>query len=190
MTACRRMTLIVLLVLVGALPAVAQEESSTPEPATIDLRLAIPSNEDIPPQFVATVRDTSGNAIPGIDVDFTRELRFLGTDRLARLGSGTTDVGGVARLVVQPRQEHATIVAKVAGTDVSATIDATFPENRVDAFFDPTHEHGLLTPLRNAMPLIIAGLVAALWVFLIGLSVSTVRRIRRLGDREEGQIEY
>lgn len=183
-----RMVLIMVLILVGALPALAQDESPTPEPASIDLRLNIPGNEDVPPQFVATVRDADGNAIPGIDVDFTRELRFLGTDRLAPLGSSTTDVGGVARLVVLPRQEQATVVAKVAGTDVSATIDATFPENRVDTFFDPTHEHGLLTPLRDVMPLIIAGLVAALWVFLIGLAVSTVRRIKHLGDREEGQI--
>lgn len=188
MIAVGRMVLVVVLTLVGALPALAQEESSTPEPATIDLRLTIPRNEDVPPQLLATVRDANGNAISGIDVDFTRELRFLGTDRLAPLGSRTTDVGGVARLVVLPRQEHATVVAKVAGTDVSDTIDATFPENRVDTFFDPTHEHGLLTPLRNAMPLIIAGLVAALWVFLIGLAVSTVRRIKHLGDREEGKI--
>lgn len=183
-----RMVLIVVLTLIGASPVLAQDESPAPEPASIDLRLNIPGNEDVPPQLIATVRDADGNAISGIDIDFTRELRFLGTDRLAPLGSSTTDVGGVARLVVLPRQEQATVVAKVAGTDVSNTIDATFPENRVDTFFDPTHEHGLLTPLRNAMPLIIAGLVAVLWVFLIGLAVSTVRRLKDLGDREEGRI--
>ena len=170
-----------------ALPAAAQEEAAL-EPESIDLRLAIPSNSDIPPQLIATVRDAAGNVIPGIVVQFDRELEFLGTKRMAPLGQGATDIGGAARLVVQPRQEQATVVASVPGADISTRIDATFPEERVDPFFDPEHEHGLLTPLRTVMPPLIAALVAVLWVFVIGLAVSTVRRIRHLGKREEGQV--
>lgn len=176
-----------LLALFLCLPSAAQEDPVTPNPATIDLRLAIPSNADIPPQFIATVRDTDGDVIPGITVDFSRELEFLGTTRTAPLGSASTDVGGAARLVVQPRQEQATVIATVLGSDVSARIDATFPEERVDTFFDPEHEHGLLTPLRNVMPYLISAVVAVLWIFVIALVVSTVRRIRDLGDEEGGQ---
>jgi hypothetical protein len=171
-----------------ARPALAQEESASAEPATIELRVAIPSNPDVPPQFVATVRDADGNAMPGIAVEFSRELEFLGTKRTALLGAGTTDVGGAARLVMLPRQEQATVIAWVTGSDVSAKIEATFPEDRVDNFFDPEHEHGLLTPLRKVMPPVIATAVALLWIFIIGLVVTTVRRIRRLGHREEGHF--
>lgn len=171
-----------------ARPALAQEEPASAEPATIELRLVIPPNPDVPPQFVATVRDADGNAMPGIAVEFNRELEFLGTKRTALLGAGSTDVGGAARLVVLPRQEQATVIASVTGSDVSASIEATFPEDRVDNFFDPEHEHGLLIPLREVMPPVIATVVALLWIFIIGLVVTTVRRIRRLGHRKEGQI--
>ncbi|HEX6221255.1 MAG TPA: Ig-like domain-containing protein [Acidimicrobiia bacterium] len=171
-----------------ALPASAQEGPASAEPATIELRLVIPPNLDVPPQFVATVRDADGNAIPGIAVDFSRELEFLGTKRTALLGAGTTDVGGIARLVVLPRQEQATVIASVTGSDVTASIEATFPEDRVDTFFDPGHEHGLLTPLREVMPSVIAAVVVLLWIFIIGLVVTSVRRIRRLGHRKEAQV--
>lgn len=191
MIASRSLALALAVAVLGvslAQPASAQEEPASAEPATIELRLVIPPNPDVPPQFVATVRDADGNAMPGIAVEFSRELEFLGTKRTALLGAGTSDVGGAARLVVLPRQEQATVIASVTGSDVSASIEATFPEDRVDTFFDPGHEHGLLTPLREVMPPLIAAVVALLWVFVIGLVVTTVRRIRRLGHREEGQI--
>jgi hypothetical protein len=183
--------ILLILVLLGLLPglaAEAQEDAETANPGRIDLRLVVPPNPDVPPQFMATVRDEEGNAIPGITVEFSREVEFLGTMRLARLGTASTDVGGSARLVALPRQEHATVIATVVGSDISARMDATFPEERVDTFFDPQHEHGLLTPLRGVMPSLIAALVAALWVFVIALVVSTVRQLRRLGEREGGQI--
>lgn len=191
MMARRRIPIVVVVALLGLvpiLPASAQEDSVTANPETIDLRLAIPPNPDIPPQFIATVRDARGNVIPGITVEFGRELEFLGTKRMAHLGSGSTDVGGVARLVILPRQQQATVIATVVGADVTATIDATFPEDRVDTFFDLEDEHGLLRPLRGVMPYLIATVVALLWIFVIGLVVSTLRRIRHLGQKDGGQI--
>lgn len=185
----RVLGLIVALVALSlATPALAQDESANQQPATVDLRLTVPGNSDIPPQFIATVRDSEGNVIPGVAVDFSRQVEFLGTERMAFLGSGTTDVSGSARLVVLPRQEQARVVASVPGSEVAAAMDATFPEDRIDRFFDPEHEHGLLTPLRTVMPTVIATVVALLWVFIIGLVVWTTRRIRHLGEREEGQI--
>lgn len=80
------------------------------------------------------------------------------------------------------------IIASVPGTEAEALIDATFPEDRVDTFFNPEHEHGLLTPLRDIMPPLIAAVVALLWIFVIGLVVRTMRRLRDLADREEGVI--
>ena len=177
--------LVGLLLLFLAAPAVGQE-SGADQPATVDLRLVIPSNADIPPQFVATVRDAEGNAVPDVAVEFTRELEFLGTRRMADLGSSSTDVGGVARLVVIPRQEQAIMVATVVGSDISERIHATFPDDRINVFFDPTEEHALLEPVRDIMPPLIAASVALLWVFVIGLVVSSVRRIRHLGEMEGG----
>lgn len=166
----------------------AQEDPTDQEPATVDLRLNVPRNADVPPQFVATVRDGEGDVIPGVVVDFSRQVNFLGTERRALLGSGTTDVSGTARLVVLPRQDQARVVASVAGSDVSAAMDTAFPEERVDPFLEPGHEHGLLTPLRTVMPVVIAAVVALLWVFVIGLVVWTMRRIRILGAGEEGRV--
>lgn len=190
MTSHRVIAVLSIAALLGVFPGLhadAQEDTATAHPETIELRLAIPSNDDIPPQFIATVRDADGNAIPGIAVEFSRELEFLGTKRTALLGSASTDVGGVARLVIQPRQQQATVIAAVAGEDVSARIDATFPDERVDIFFDPEHEHGLLAPLRDLMPYLISAVVAALWIFVIVLVVSTMRRIRQLGEEEGGE---
>lgn len=179
---------VVAFIVVLAVPALAQEESPPAEPASIDLELSVPSNQDVPPQFVAVVRDPEGNAIPGVVVSFSREVEFLGTMRTAFLGSGTTDVGGTARLVVEPRQGQAIVVATVPGSDISARVDAVFPEDRVEPFFHPGHEHGLLTPLRNMMPYLIAAVVALLWIFVIGLAIFTFRRIRELGETEGGRI--
>jgi hypothetical protein len=89
---------------------------------------------------------------------------------------------------VLPRQQEATLIASIPGTDVSEVIHETFPEERVDTFFDPDHEHGLLTPLRTVMPPVIGTLVALLWVFVIGLVLSTVTRIRHLGEKDGGRI--
>lgn len=171
---------------VPAMPALAQEQPT--EAMTVELRLVIPSNADLPPQLVATVRDDEGALVPGIVVVFSRELEFLGTKRLAVLGSATTDIGGTARLVVLPRQQEATLIASIPGGDVSEIIHETFPEERVDTFFDPDHEHGLLTPLRTVMPPVIGALVALFWVFVIGLVLSTVTRIRHLGEKDGGRI--
>lgn len=180
--------LVALIVSSLASPALAQEQTSNQEAAAVDLRLSIPGNPDVPPQFVATVRDGAGNVIPGVVVEFSRELEFLGTTRFASLGSTITDTGGTARLVVLPRQKYSTIIASVPGSEAEALIDATFPEDRVDTFFNPEHEHGLLTPLRDIMPPLIAAVVALLWIFVIGLVVRTMRRLRDLADREEGVI--
>lgn len=184
----RLCVLVAFLTLFPALIALGQEEQTEAEPMTIDLRLNIPNNDDVPPQFVANVRDSDGDGVPGVSVDFGRQVELLGTTRTALLGTAVTDVGGVARLVVQPRQEQATIIATVSGTDLSSVIDVTFPPDRVDTFYNPEHEHGLLTPLRDLMPAIIATIVALLWIFVIGLVIYTVRRLRELGIREEAGI--
>lgn len=172
--------LFVLLLVAG--PAAAQEELSAEKVDSISMELVIPRNEELPPQFQVTLTDEAGQPVPGVDVEFTRELEFLGTTRYAVLGTSETDVGGVARLVVLPREETATVIASVDGSDVSATLDVVFPEERVDRFFDADPEPGRLEPLRDLLPPLIAVAVALLWVFVIGLAVSTVRRIKRAGD--------
>jgi hypothetical protein len=172
--------LFVLLLMAG--PAAAQEEPSAENVDSISMDLVIPRNEELPPQFQVTLTDEAGQPVPGVNVEFTRELEFLGTTRYAVLGTATTDVGGLARLVVLPREETATVIASVDGSDVSATLDVVFPEERVDPFFDADPEPGRLEPLRDLLPPLIAVAVALLWVFVIGLAVSTVRRIKRAAD--------
>lgn len=175
-------SLVVLVFLLTAPPATAQEESSAENVDSLSMELVIPRNEEVPPQFQVTLTDHAGQPVPGVDVEFTRELEFLGTTRYAVLGTATTDVGGVARLVVLPREESATVIASVDGSEVSATLDVVFPEDRVDPFFDSDPRPGHLEPLRDLLPPLIAVAVALFWVFIIGLAVSTVRRIKGAAD--------
>jgi hypothetical protein len=81
-----------------------------------------------------------------------------------------------------PREETATVIASVDGSEVTAALDVVFPDDRVDPFFDADPEAGRLEPLRDLMPPLIAAAVALLWVFVIGLAVSTVGRIKRAAD--------
>lgn len=179
------MALTVLIVLLAA-PAAAQQEAVPEDVESISLRLVLPRNEEVPPQLEAVVGDEAGNGVPGIDVDFTRELEFLGTTRRASLGTATTDLGGVARLVVLPREETALVVASVDGSEVSAVIDVVFPTERVNPFFDPDPPPGRLQPLRDLMPPLIAVAVALLWIFVIGLAVRTVSQIKGAGEQGAG----
>jgi hypothetical protein len=173
---------LLLVVLLGALPAAAQEEPGPEDVESISMELVIPRNEELPPQLQVRLTDEAGQPVPGVDVAFTRELEFLGTTRYAVLGTAETDVGGVARLVVLPREETATVIASVDGSEVTAALDVVFPDDRVDPFFDADPEAGRLEPLRDLMPPLIAAAVALLWVFVIGLAVSTVGRIKRAAD--------
>jgi hypothetical protein len=175
-------TVLLLVVLLESPPATAQEEPGPENLESISMELVIPRNEEVPPQLQVTLTDAAGQPVSGVEVDFTRELEFLGTTRYAELGTSETDVGGVARLVVLPREETATVIASVEGSEVNATLDVVFPDDRVDPFFDAESEPGRLEPLRDLMPTLIAAAVALLWVFVIGLAVSTVRRIKHAAD--------
>jgi hypothetical protein len=180
--------LLAILVLTLAMPRAAAQEGPDPEVIeSLTMELVIPRNEEVPPQLRVVVTDGAGQPVPGAQVEFNRELEFLGTTRQAALGSATTDVGGVARLVVMPREEIATVIASVSGSEATAVLDVVFPAERVDPFFDPDPEPGGLEPLRDLMPTIVAIAVALLWVFVIGLAVTTVSRIKRAAD-EGGQM--
>jgi hypothetical protein len=180
--------LLAILVLTLAMPRAAAQEGPDPEVIeSLTMELVIPRNEEVPPQLRVVVTDGAGQPVPGAQVEFNRELEFLGTTRQAALGSATTDVGGVARLVVMPREEIATVIASVSGSEATAVLDVVFPAERVDPFFDPDPEPGRLEPLRDLMPTIVAIAVALLWVFVIGLAVTTVSRIKRAAD-EGGQM--
>lgn len=183
---CQALVPLTLMFLMSITPtAAAQEESASQEVESITMRLVVPRNEEIPPQFEVVATDADGQPVAGVTVEFTREVEFLGTTRYASLGTATTDIGGVARLVVLPRSETAVVVASVPSSEASATLDVTYPSDRVNPFFDPDPPPNRLQPLRELMPLLIAAAVGLLWVFVIALVVRTLSRIKRAGETGE-----
>lgn len=173
-----------LAVLGAPAPLAAQEAPGMPTPTSVTVKSFSPSDPELSTQLVATLTSVDGGTVAGATVSFYLEKELLGT-RFAGIGSATTDATGTARVAYVPRRSEESIRVVFAGDSdhAAVTIDAAVPflPERVVAVSIPHHVHGLLSPIRNTMPILIMGGVAVLWVFLIGLVVSTVRRIRRTG---------
>lgn len=90
----------------------------------------------------------------------------------AFLGSGQTDATGTAFVPIEPRQAVLRIRASFAGTDAvdgAEIVEAlTFPPDAVVAVATIHRAHGLLAPVRGAMPVVISTLVALVWMTLAG----------------------
>lgn len=181
---CLIATIALLVVLVvGAGPAGASPE---PEQTTLSMEVQAPTKPQVPFYLVARLSGDGQRPITGQTVTFYREVTLLG-GRDARLGSAQTDATGVAKLAFEPTQATGTIKATFAGTPELAPAETsrriTFPASEVSVAI-PGQEVPLLEPVRDAMPRIFAGLVAVFWVLLLGLTVSTLRSIRRDGRSE------
>jgi hypothetical protein len=173
------------LAAVSAPVALAQTAEA---PTRLALQTAAPPAPDLPPQIVATLTTDDGRPVTGAQVLVLSAADVAG-ERLASLGRATTDATGRARVSLTPRHADYRIVARFDGSDGYAPAevaqDLRFEPDVVTPFAHVHGSHTLLAPIRVAMPRIITGAVAVLWLGLAWLAVTTVRRIRRAPDLGE-----
>lgn len=167
-------------VLVGIGPPAAAE----PAPTELELRLEEPTRPQVPYYLTAKLTTADGSVVSGQPVTFYRQVDLAG-DRLALIGQAETDAAGIAKQVFDPSVRVTEVVARFGGDEALAASESTQTFTvPVSALADRVadHEvHSLLLPARVLMPRLIAGLVVAIWVGLIGLALVTVRSIRREG---------
>lgn len=158
--------------------AAAQE---APE-AAIALDVEVPNQAELSPRIVARLTDATGAPVTGARVLFSIRVD-VGGERYASLGSGETDATGAARFNLTPRAEQVTVKARFGGNDQAGAAEATaslaFPADRVTTELPVHTTHSLLEPVQVAMPRVMTGAIAALWVALVGLALQTRRATRR-----------
>jgi hypothetical protein len=165
---------------VGVLGGVAAAQEA-PE-ATITLRLEVPNQSELSPRVVAQVTDAAGSPVTGAPVLFSIRVE-VGGERYATLGSGDTDASGAARVNLAPRREQVMVKARFTGNDQAGATETiaelAFPADRVTSGLPIHMTHSLLEPVQIAMPRLMTGAIAVLWLALIGLALQTRRATRQ-----------
>jgi len=138
---------------------------------------------NVPPQVIAHLAMDDGEPIAGVEVEFAREVEFMGS-RSISLGRSTTDANGDARIAISDVSEPSiSVVARFAGdeyynpSEQKAIVDLPPVGAAVDepeAVPAPS-----LAVASSVMPPLLALSAAAVWVVLIGLGVFTVLAVRR-----------
>jgi hypothetical protein len=171
----------------GAAGASAAER---PTPTTIAVGVEIPAKPELPPILTARLARADGAPVSEQQVTLSLGVDFLGRE-WARLGEAVTDAAGVARLPMTPGRERYAVRAAFAGSAGYAPSEdveeVRFPPRTVRDG-GPLHVHPLLDPVRVVMPPLISGLVAIIWVVLIGLAVWTVRVARKEGGAQPAAV--
>jgi hypothetical protein len=165
---------------VGVLGGVAAAQEAAE--ATIALRVEVPNQAELSPRVVAQVTDTAGAPVTGARVLFSIRVE-VGGERYATLGSGETDATGAARINLAPRREQVMVKARFTGNDQAGAAETVtelvFPADRVKSDLPIHTTHSLLEPVQVAMPRVMTGAVAVLWLALVGLALQTRRATRR-----------
>jgi len=136
-------------------------------------------------QLVARAIVDDGSPVVGVTVEFLREVDFLGP-RLISLGSAMTDAYGTARVPIDTDQATVRIRARFTGSDDYLPAEITSdinvpaaPDLGAGAADGKTGSEPSLAVVAAVMPSLLAAIALAIWLFLIGLSATTVLAIRR-----------
>jgi hypothetical protein len=145
-------------------------------------------------QVVARLVVDDGSPVVGVEVEFQRELEFLGP-RLIKLGSATTDSYGTARVTIDTRDAPVRVRASFMGNGqylpAEASSEITVPVGRPGGPA-PVEEGGSepsLAPFASVMPPLLAAIALFIWLVLLGLSDTTVLAIRRARPSTPAQEE-
>jgi len=136
-------------------------------------------------QVVAQAAIDSGAPAIGLEVEFLRQVDFLGP-RLISLGSATTDASGAARITLDTTQGKLRVIARVAGNDLYLPAEVA-QEIDLQAVPDVGSPGGPATPdgqpnlaiVATVMPPLLALTAFLIWLLLLGLIAVTVLAIRR-----------
>jgi hypothetical protein len=133
-------------------------------------------------QLVARALIDDGSPVTGVEVEFLREMDFLGP-RLISLGSSTTDSSGTARVTIDINDPTIVVRARFKGNEQYSSAEVTSEVHQAAAPNGPTTGAGggepNLAVVAAVMPPLLALMALVIWLALLGLTAVTVIRIRR-----------
>jgi len=140
-------------------------------------------------QLVARVNMDDGSPVAGVNVEFLREVDFLGP-RLIRLGTATTDAFGTARIPINTTESALHVRAQFNGNDqylaAEVSLEIRLPATPASGPATDEPPRASLALVAAVMPPLLAAIAAAMWLLLIGLTAMTVFAIRR--DRQDSAV--
>jgi hypothetical protein len=150
-------------------------------------------------QLVAELRVVDGPPLAGVEVEFLREVDFLGSRRI-HLGRATTDAAGLARVPITLGEPEIRLLVRFRGNEDYEAIEYVGDVAVAHGAGDPNptlgggEEAASLAVISSVMPSVLALATAAIWLVLLGLTAMTLLAIRRnrpshTGSQEEGSSE-
>lgn len=137
-----------------------------------------------PGQLVARLVVGDGSPLSGMDVEFWREVEFLGPRRIV-LGGAKTGADGTAIVSISPSESTQRVGARFAGNASYPAAEGTTEIGASGvappAGSAPAGEDGgaSLALVSSVMPLLLALTAFVIWLLLLGVAVGTVLAIRR-----------
>ncbi len=131
-----------------------------------------------PVLLTAKLSDTTGKALGNQTVEFFIQTDVFG-DRLMSVGKSVTDSGGTASVSYKPSTVgQQDVVAKFAGNSQYAKSEVHFQFTSVGPAH--THENAQfgLAPIRAVAPVGVVAIVAAVWIVILAVLLSTARGLR------------
>jgi hypothetical protein len=185
--------ILVWLAIPGAMGA-THRGSNVPDQVALEMSYQRAPTAGAYDQLVARLLSEDGSPVVGVEVEFQRELEFLGP-RLIKLASATTDAYGTARVTVDTRETSVKIRARFLGNSqyqpAEATSEITMPVGApgVPAPAEEGRTDPSLAAIAAVMPPLLAAIALAIWLVLLGLSAATVLAIRRARPSTPAQEE-
>jgi hypothetical protein len=164
-----------------------------PDPTAMSVSLVPSAHPQISDRIAAQLVAYDGSPIGDAEIEFRREIEFLGP-RLVLLGLATTDTNGLAQVPVGATEPHLRIEVRFVGDEryapSEATVDIVAPPGSAQASgqagFEPPRPTAGLGQVAAVMPLVIAGATLGVWVGLVALVIITLRGVGR-SRRNDGQ---
>lgn len=125
-----------------------------------------------------------GSPVIGVEVEFLREVDFLGA-RLISMGRANTDASGTARVAIDTNELTIRVRARLRGDEHYAPAEVSLDIHQLVAPGGPVTDEGTaaveprLTAIATVMPLLLAAIALATCLSLLGLTATTVLAIRR-----------
>jgi 5-hydroxyisourate hydrolase-like protein (transthyretin family) len=133
-------------------------------------------------QLVVHLAMDNGEPITGVEVQFLRQVDFLGL-RTIPLGTARSDASGDARTTLEATsEEEQTIVVRFAGDEhyEAAELTEQVALSPLVAVAPPVTGKAALSPISSAMPGLLGLTAAGVWLLMFGLIAFTVLAIRRV----------
>jgi hypothetical protein len=163
------------------------QEGGQREPTILEIRVQLAPTPELSDYAVATLRTGDGQPIGNAVVDLAVFVDFMG-GRFATLGSGVTDVTGVALVPITPRSTEHRLRARFTGDEThapsEAVADVRFPDESVVPVRTDSGPSQLDT-LRRVVPRVM-GIIVVFFAFAMAYVVRAVRRGGRSGPTDQG----